>query len=157
MRKSILALLFFSILQVSCSSDDPAEDDTPKAQICEMETADEGCVVAYLEGQTGFIKIIKQGNLDDPRFMYPLGQTDEPYGTVTVFLEDGNPVVYLNDMVLNDYILTVSQSQDGSNSVCKVENNFETPETADESADVIEIDQQFTFPFYIKLESNVCF
>lgn len=141
---------------MSCSKDS-VEDEDPEPQVCTMEAVDEGCAVAYLEGKDSWVKVIKQGNLDDPKFMYPLGETDDPYGTVTIFIENGKPVIYLNDIVLNDYILSIAQSSDGSDAVCKAENNIETPDTAGDSADMISIDHQVSFPFYIQLETNVCF
>ncbi len=156
MRKFFLGLLILAIFNSSCSKDSP-EEEIPEEQTCEMESVDEGCEVAYLEGTNNWLKIIKQGNLADPRFMYPLGVTDDPYGTVTVFIENGNPVIYINDMVLNDYVLRISESPDGSGAICKAENNIETPDTADESADIIKIDHQVSFPFYIQLQTNTCF
>lgn len=154
--QKIFGLLILSFFFFSCSKDSAEEEDL-EPQTCTMEAADQGCAVAYLEGKDSWIKIIKQGNLADPQFMYPFGETDDPYGTVTVFLENGQPVVYLNDMVLNDYILSVSESADGSDAVCKAENNIETADTADDSANRITINHKVSFPFYIQLETNVCF
>lgn len=150
--------LLSMFLMLSCSKDSTDEEpEVEVAQECEMEELDAGCANVHLQGSTAWVRILKQGDLADPLFLYPLGDKSEAYGTVTVVLENGFPVVKFNDVVLDDYMITISQSADGSDSFCKVGKDIEDLATGNESPSTIKLDDKLEFPFYIKVEANVCF
>lgn len=139
---------------LSCSKDSIEEE---KVQDCKMEEVDDGCEVVFLQGNTGWVKILKQGDLADPLFLYPAGNKAEPYGTVTVTLNNGNPVLKINDVILDDYLVRVSQVSDGSNSTCQSGKDVESLDSGSESPSTIRLLNKYEFPFYLQLEANVCF
>lgn len=158
-RLNYLVLLSTFILLMSCSKDSPEEENggEPEPQNCTIEAVDTGCATTFLQGrETGWVRISKQGDLSDPFFLYLSGENDDSYGTVTVFLENGDPVLKLNDVVVDDYLLNVSQSSDGSDFTCKSENNVEQPGDGDIPTE-IQMPGNFSFPFYVQLQVNACF
>lgn len=154
----ILTYLIIVFTFVGCSTDSPNENPQEQTmEICEIENPDTGCESVTLQGTTGWVKVLKQGDLADPLFLYPVGDKSEPYGTVTVRLENRSPIVKINDAVLDDYLIRTSQNSDGSNAYCKSGMNIETIETGYDSPSTVKISANYDFPFYIKLEANVCF
>lgn len=156
-RLNYLVLLSTFVLLMSCSKDSADEDNGTEPQNCSIEAVGTGCATTFLQGQeTGWVRISKQGDISDPYFLYLSGENDDSYGTITFFLDDGDPVVKLNDVVVDDYLLNVSQSSDGSDFVCKSENNVQQPGDSDIPAE-IKMSGNFSFPYYVQLQVNACF
>ena len=153
-------LIVLSLLILSCSKDDPNEEEeiVEETQVCEIEGPDLGCAEVYLQGnRKGWLPVLKVDKDADPLFLYPVGEKDDAYGIVTISLENGFPVIKMNDVILDDYIIRISKNSTGENSFCRAEENitYTSPEGGPDVS--LKLNQKVELPFYIQIQANVCF
>ena len=123
---------------------------------CEIEDPDNDCLVAYLaideEGDNIYLEITEPDGFPEPFVFENLN-----YGSVTIILDDGMPVISINSSDLNDYKAEVSQNSDGSNSICEFMNNVPDPSDTQAPEARIEFESaNYSYPFYVRIEANVC-
>ena len=130
----------------------------PEVQACEMEAPDAGCSEVYLEGETDWVEITDPGAFPEPFFLYAAGTDTPEWANVTILLENGDPVVLIQSatgLTLDDYIIEVSDSNDGLADACIYAEDIDAPTGDNPDAEVV-FTADFSYPFYIKLRANMC-
>lgn len=150
------ALLLAVMAISSCSKDSLEEHEEIAAPVCQITEPGEACSVVFLEGKDEWIKIPDPGQLEDPYFLYAVGETDDPHGTVTVSLQNGGPVFRINDTALQDYLIMVSQDSHGTGMQCQAAENVTPPTSEDDPYTSMEFPGDLAYPFYVKIRANVC-
>ncbi|NJW53482.1 hypothetical protein HC175_11180 [Salinimicrobium sp. CDJ15-91] len=126
---------------------------------CAIEDADSACTTGYLEGESGWVLIEEPEDFAGAYFLLESTSSTDPLSTITVSLSAGIPHFIINsttEFAIQDYIIEVSQSGDGSTSVvCVAENNI-TASTGDTPDVELDLASGITYPFYARVQANVC-
>ena len=131
--------------------------DEEEPQGCEMEAADNNCGVGYLSGENGWIEITEPNGLPEPLYINePNG--DDPWSSVAIVLNNGNPLVLISSsdgFDLDDYMIEVSDGNDGLADACLSADNISEPQGDDPDV-IAQFTASMSYPFYVKIKANVC-
>ena len=131
--------------------------DPDTGTTCTIEAPSAGCFSANLQGNSGFVQIVDPGA--EPEFYSLLDQDGVPIAQVTILVAEGETVFLVNaafGVVLDDYLIEISQSSTGSDSVCYSDEDITVNIGADEPDFVVNAATVFSYPFYVRMSANYC-